>query len=296
MKGKATHTLSLLAPASSIEPEAAEMAIGDVTLATEETANPSQKLQKNHQGNKLTIQLGKEYPAGQKLQIAIDYVVTKPNQGAHFVIPDASEPSQPKMVWTQSEPEDARYWFPCFDSPNDRLTSEIVTVAPANFIVLSNGSLISKRENDDKTVTWHREFGKRHVSIVAISKETLLGNARLLAPGDIIGFTSRRASLDYYHTGLVAFGKSGELLLRHASQSRGRVVEDKMTAFVPLNHVDDGGAPGPAARPRGWHGGWGVGAKGRRPPRVTRPDPLGAPGGPGRAGDASARDSGLRLL
>ncbi|MBC7852726.1 MAG: hypothetical protein IAF94_04745, partial [Pirellulaceae bacterium] len=75
MKGKASHTLSLLAPASSIELDAADMAIGEVTLATEETANPSQKLQKNHQGNKLTIQLGKEYPAGQKLQIAIDYVV-----------------------------------------------------------------------------------------------------------------------------------------------------------------------------------------------------------------------------
>ena len=89
----------------------------------------------------------------------------------------------------------------------------------------------------DKTVTWHREFGKRHVSIAAISKETLLGNARLLAPGDIIGFTSRRASLDYYHTGLVAFGKSGELLLRNASQSRGRVVDDKMVTFVTVNPV-----------------------------------------------------------
>jgi hypothetical protein len=89
----------------------------------------------------------------------------------------------------------------------------------------------------DKTVTWHREFGKRQVSMVAVSKETLLGNARLLAPGDIIGFTSQRASLDYYHTGLVAFGKSGELLLRNASQSRGRVVDDKMTSFVTLNPV-----------------------------------------------------------
>jgi hypothetical protein len=89
----------------------------------------------------------------------------------------------------------------------------------------------------DKTVTWHREFGKHRVSIAAISKETLLGKAKLLAPGDIIGFASRRASLDYYHTGLVAFGKNGELLLRNASQSRGRVVDDKMAAFVAVNPV-----------------------------------------------------------
>jgi hypothetical protein len=89
----------------------------------------------------------------------------------------------------------------------------------------------------DKMLTWHREFGKRHVSMVAISKETLLGNAKLLAPGDIIGFASRRAGLDFYHTGLVAFGKKGELLLRNASQSRGRVVEDRMTTFVATNPV-----------------------------------------------------------
>jgi hypothetical protein len=89
----------------------------------------------------------------------------------------------------------------------------------------------------DKTVTWHREFGKHPVSFVAIAKETLLQNAKLLAPGDIIGFTSQRASLDYYHTGLVAFGKTGELLLRNASQRRGRVVEDKMAAFVSANPV-----------------------------------------------------------
>jgi N-acetylmuramoyl-L-alanine amidase-like len=89
----------------------------------------------------------------------------------------------------------------------------------------------------DKILTWHREFGQHPVSISAIAKETLLQNAKLLAPGDIIGFTSRRVGLDYYHTGLVAFGKTGELLLRNASQSRGRVVEDKMAAFVSVNPV-----------------------------------------------------------
>ncbi len=40
-----------------------------------------------------------------------------------------------------------------------------------------------------------------------------------------------------FHTGIVAFGKGGELLLRNASQSRGRVVDDRMTAFVTVNPV-----------------------------------------------------------
>jgi hypothetical protein len=89
----------------------------------------------------------------------------------------------------------------------------------------------------DKTVTWHREFGRRHVSIAGIARSTLLDNARLLAPGDIIGFASQRPGLDFYHTGLVAFGAKGELLLRHASRSRGRVVEERMAAFIAANPV-----------------------------------------------------------
>ena len=90
----------------------------------------------------------------------------------------------------------------------------------------------------DKTVTWHREFGKHQVSIVAISKETLSQNVQLLAAGDIIGFTSRRADLDFFHTGTGCVRQgAASCLLRNASQSRGRVVDDKMTTFVTANPV-----------------------------------------------------------
>jgi hypothetical protein len=89
----------------------------------------------------------------------------------------------------------------------------------------------------DKTVTWHREFGRHRVSITEVGRATLFGNVRLLMPGDIIGFVSRRPSLDFYHTGLIAFGPQGEFLLRHASRSKGRVVEQTMAAFARINPV-----------------------------------------------------------
>jgi hypothetical protein len=89
----------------------------------------------------------------------------------------------------------------------------------------------------EKTVHWHRALGRRQVSIRAIAKATFLEQADRLAPGDIIGFTSRRSDLDYFHTGLVAFDKADTLLLRHASRSRGRVVEEKMATFVTVNPV-----------------------------------------------------------
>ena len=88
----------------------------------------------------------------------------------------------------------------------------------------------------EKTVNW-RNLGKRHVSLTVISRGTLLSNRRLLANGDVIGFVSRRPNLDFHHTGLIAFGKGGELLLRHASQRRGRVVDDRLDRFVAANRV-----------------------------------------------------------
>ena len=53
----------------------------------------------------------------------------------------------------------------------------------------------------------------------------------------MIGFVSRRSYLDFYHTGFIAFGKNGELLLRHASQSRRKVLDERMETFLAVNGV-----------------------------------------------------------
>jgi hypothetical protein len=58
-----------------------------------------------------------------------------------------------------------------------------------------------------------------------------------LASGDVIGFVSRRSNLDFYHTGLIAFAKDDTLLLRHASRSRGRILDERMATFVDVNRV-----------------------------------------------------------
>jgi N-acetylmuramoyl-L-alanine amidase-like protein len=89
----------------------------------------------------------------------------------------------------------------------------------------------------DKTLTWHREFGPHRVSMQVIDQATLFANGKVLKSGDIIGFVSRRAGLDYYHTGFVAFAKDGELMLRSAALSRGRVLDERMTSFIAVNGV-----------------------------------------------------------
>jgi len=88
-----------------------------------------------------------------------------------------------------------------------------------------------------KTVFWHRELGRRRFSMVVIPRATFLANKALLANGDIIGFVTQRANLDYFHVGFIVFARDGELLLRHASQSQHRVLDERMDRFVAQNRV-----------------------------------------------------------
>lgn len=88
-----------------------------------------------------------------------------------------------------------------------------------------------------KTVNAQRGLGRRRFPMTVIPRATLLANKAQLAPGDIIGFVTQRKNLDYFHVGFVAFGGDGELLLRHASQSRHRVLDESMDRFLTKNRV-----------------------------------------------------------
>jgi len=89
----------------------------------------------------------------------------------------------------------------------------------------------------EKTVYWHKELGRRRFSIAVTPRAVFLANKRQLAKGDIVGFITQRPNLDYFHVGFIAFDTGGELLLRHASQSRHRVLDERMDQFVAVNRV-----------------------------------------------------------
>ena len=57
------------------------------------------------------------------------------------------------QVWTQNEPEDARYWFPSFDFPSDKATSEEYITAKNDETVIANGDLLDTKSNADGTKT-----------------------------------------------------------------------------------------------------------------------------------------------
>ena len=80
-------------------------------------------------------------------------------------------------------------------------------------------------------------LGRRQMSLLCVPAASLLARPSRLASGDIIGFVSKRTNLDFFHTGFVMLAPQGEVILRHASQSRGRVLDEPMDRFVAVNKV-----------------------------------------------------------
>ena len=87
-----------------------------------------------------------------------------------------------------------------------------------------------------KAMSWPRDLGKRSYTIAAIPRDVLLDNRAMLASGDIIGFVSARQGLDYFHCGFVMM-EGGTPKLRHAAQSRRRVLEEPLERFLVANRV-----------------------------------------------------------
>jgi aminopeptidase N len=119
---------------------------------------------------KLIISLSRAYSYGEEVEFTIKYHAEDPKKGFFF---SDETPRNPKMVSTDSWPDEARHWFPCYDYPHDKVTMELIaTVAKPNK-VLSNGRLVSIKENEeDNSITYHWHQDKPHstyLSMVAIA-------------------------------------------------------------------------------------------------------------------------------
>jgi aminopeptidase N len=96
-----------------------------------------------------------EHPAmpGERHEVLIRYQ-GQPKKGLYFILPDKNYPQQPKEIWTQGEAEDTRNYIPLYDYPNDRTTSEMILTVPAAWITVSNGKLVSVKDESDGLKTW----------------------------------------------------------------------------------------------------------------------------------------------
>jgi len=107
-----------------------------------------------HSDGVLTVTLSKPLSETAETKISFRYRVEDPEAGLHFV-------RKPVQMWSQSQPEDARRWFPCHDSPHAKVTSEVRARVPAGFRAVSNGVLV-ERESFGGRETWHWKMDRPH--------------------------------------------------------------------------------------------------------------------------------------
>ncbi len=113
-------------------------------------------------GNYLIIQLDKPYPKDKNITVSITYV-SHPTLGLFFFLPTKAIPQIPYQIWSQGEGIGNRYWYPAYDLPDDKLTSEITAIVPDSLKVISNGSLISIINNvNNKTTTYDWRMDQPH--------------------------------------------------------------------------------------------------------------------------------------
>lgn len=86
----------------------------------------------------------------------------KPRKGLYFIGWNDTTKRSRMQIWSQGQGIDNRAWIPMYDEMNDKYITETITTFDKEYQVLSNGDLLSAKENSDGTKTWHYRINKPH--------------------------------------------------------------------------------------------------------------------------------------
>ncbi|MDA0301389.1 MAG: M1 family metallopeptidase, partial [Chloroflexi bacterium] len=162
----------------------------------------------------LTIDLGRARPSTRSITTVVTYRAT-PRRGLYFNAPDKGYPNRPVQVWTQGQAEDSACYFPCFDFPGEKFTTEMLATVPALWFALSNGRLVEVTENKRrKTKTYHWAQEIPHpaylVTLAAGEFDEVVTHAQIPGGGDVpvqyYGAPGTSADLER------AFGRTPEMV------------------------------------------------------------------------------------
>ena len=156
-------------PTDSLNLDAKGMEIKEVSLIRNNKHIP---LKFTYDSLNLKITLDKTYWSDQQYMIFIDYI-SRPDsfrvagsraimgaKGLYFINPLHKDKDKPTEIWTQGETESNSVWIPTIDKPNQKTTDEISMTVPSNFQTLSNGLLVSQKDNGNgtRTDTWNMDL------------------------------------------------------------------------------------------------------------------------------------------
>ncbi len=151
------HFSPLAMPLGELSLDAVDLYIDSVksSAAIEDYQNTDEKL---------IITFEKPIPAGEESYVEVTYSA-EPEIGLYFRTPEMGYKEGEAHIWTQGEMHEHRHWFPCYDYPNERFTSEMIAYVPEGMVALSSGRKVSEKK-DSKTglVAWHWKQDQPHVN------------------------------------------------------------------------------------------------------------------------------------
>jgi aminopeptidase N len=183
-----------------------------------------------HAQDKIMIALDGTYSMDETLTVEIAYDGHPEQPGLRFY---------EAATYNLSEPDHARNWFPCYDEPWDKATSEMIVTVPDTLFCASNGLLIAEWDNLNGTKTYHWSSNYRHSTYlisVAISDYVSFSHWYHYAPGDSM-------EMPYYvyprkyEIAQIAFSHAPNMM-EYFSQTFGQypfISEKYGTALAPLN-------------------------------------------------------------
>jgi aminopeptidase N len=93
--------------------------------------------------NQLVVTFARPIPLDGEVSLTVRYDC-QPEEGLYFRTPELGYHEGETHLFTQGETTRHRHWYPSFDAPNDRFTSEVICHVPEGMIALSNGRLVSR--------------------------------------------------------------------------------------------------------------------------------------------------------
>jgi len=137
-------------PVARLELDAVDLVIASV----EREGKPLGFAQRD---DKLEVRFEPPLAPNERAAFRIAYRTTRPRHGLFFVEPTPEYPEKIRHAWTQSQDENARYWFPAIDYPAEKQTSQTTIAVPKGMFALGNGALIERRDEDGKTIFTYRQ-------------------------------------------------------------------------------------------------------------------------------------------
>jgi aminopeptidase N len=153
IEGRAAYKLRpFVKPLAEVRLDAVDMVISKVT-----SSEPIRAWRMAD--DQVLVTFAGEIPPGREFTLEFQYHA-EPTQGIYFRTPEMGYKAGDTHLFSQGETIEARHWYPSFDSPNRKFTSEVICAVPEGMTVISNGRLVSQEKDVSRNLVvfhWSQE-------------------------------------------------------------------------------------------------------------------------------------------